>query len=91
MHVRKMLYCDLIYPLLAYGIVVWGQIVKALSRQIFILQKLAVRYKSGLKQLDSFRDSLRQLKMLARYPLNFQETILYAKENFNCKYIQHKK
>jgi hypothetical protein len=34
-----MLYYSLIYPLLLYGIVVWGHNAKALTRKIFILQK----------------------------------------------------
>jgi hypothetical protein len=32
--------------------------VKALSRQIFTLQQRAVGYTIGLKQLESYRDSL---------------------------------
>jgi hypothetical protein len=50
MSVRRMLYYDLIYPLLPYGIV-WGQNAKALARQMFVLQKRNVTYISGLKQL----------------------------------------
>jgi hypothetical protein len=48
MNVRRMLYYDLIYPLLAYGIVVWEQSVKALTGRIFTLQKRAARYTMGL-------------------------------------------
>jgi hypothetical protein len=39
---------------------------------------------AGLKQLESCRDSFRQLKILAVYSLYFQGTILYAKGKCNC-------
>jgi hypothetical protein len=41
---RRMLYYSLMYPLPSYGIVVWGQSAKVLTRQIFTLQKLSIRY-----------------------------------------------
>jgi hypothetical protein len=86
-----MLYYGMIYPLLSYGIIVWGQIAKALIRRIFILQKRAVSYIAGLKHLQSCKDSFRHLKILTVYSLYIQETILYAKEKRNCtvnkKYI----
>jgi hypothetical protein len=37
-----------------------------------------------LKQLESCRDSFRQLKILTVYSLYIQETLLYAKEKGNC-------
>jgi hypothetical protein len=40
-NVRRMLYYDLIYALLAYGIV-WGQTAKTLTRQIFNNSKRSV-------------------------------------------------
>jgi hypothetical protein len=73
----------LIYPLLSYGIVVWGYSSKALTR-IFILQERAVRYTAGLKHLESCRDSFRNLNILTVYLLYIQETILYVKEKCNC-------
>jgi hypothetical protein len=36
---RKTLYYGLIYPLLSYGIVVWGLSAKANTTRIFVLQK----------------------------------------------------
>jgi hypothetical protein len=48
---RRMLYYGLIYPFLSYGIIVWGQSSKALTRSIFILQKRAVRCIAGGKTL----------------------------------------
>jgi hypothetical protein len=48
---RKMLYYSLIYPLLSYRIVVWGRSAKANTTRIFALQKMAVRYTAGLKNL----------------------------------------
>jgi hypothetical protein len=71
-----MLYYGLIYPLLLYGIVVWGQSAKALTRRIFTQQKKAVRYTARLKQQESRSDSFRQLKILTVYSLCIQETIL---------------
>jgi hypothetical protein len=47
---KRMLFYGLIYPLLSYGIVVWGHSAKALTRLIVILQKRAVRYTAGLKK-----------------------------------------
>jgi hypothetical protein len=79
-----MLYSSLIYPVLSYGIVVWGH--SALTRRIFILQKGAVRYTAGLKHLESCRGSFRNLKILTVYSLYIQETILYVKEKIS-KYI----
>ena len=79
-----MLYYGLIYPFLSYGIIVWGQSAKALTRRIFILQKRAVRYIAGLKHLESCKDSFRHLKILTVYSLYIQETILYVKEKCNC-------
>jgi hypothetical protein len=38
----------------------------------------------GLKQLESCRDSFRQLKILTVYLLYIQEMILYAKEKCDC-------
>jgi hypothetical protein len=58
-----MLYYGLIYPFLSYGIIVWGQSAKALTRKVFILQKGAVRYIAGLKHLESCKDSFRHLKI----------------------------
>jgi hypothetical protein len=57
---RKMLYYGLIYPLLSYGIVVWGHSAKANTTRIFALQKKrAVRYTAGIKHLESCRNSFR--------------------------------
>jgi hypothetical protein len=78
MNVRRMLYYGLIYPLLAYGINVWGHSVKVLTKQIFTLQKWAVRYIAGLKQLESCRDSFKQLKILTVLPI-------YSRNNLICK------
>jgi hypothetical protein len=50
---RKMLYFGLIYPLLSYGIVVWGHSAEGNTTRIFALQKRAVRYTAGLKHLES--------------------------------------
>jgi hypothetical protein len=44
-----MLYYGLIYILQAHGILVWGQIAKALTRQIFTLQKRAVKVYGRVK------------------------------------------
>jgi hypothetical protein len=43
-------------------------------------------YVSGLKHLDSCRDtsSFRQLKILMVHSLHIQETIIYAKEKCDC-------
>jgi hypothetical protein len=84
MNVRRMMYYDLIYPLLAYGIIAWGQSAKALTRWIFSLQKSVVWDTAGLKQLELCRDGFRQLKILTVYSLYFQETISYAKWKCNC-------
>jgi hypothetical protein len=66
---RKTLYYGLIYPLLSYGISVWGHSAKANTTRIFILQKKrALRFTTGLKHLESCRNSFRNLK----------ETILYV-------------
>jgi hypothetical protein len=59
--VRRMLYYGFIYLLLAYGIVILEQTAKALTRQICTLQKRALRYTAELNQLESCRDSFRQL------------------------------
>jgi hypothetical protein len=78
----EMLYFSLIYPILSYGIVAWGQNAKALATRIFILRKRAVRYTATLKHLES-RNS-RKLKILTVYLLSIyiyiQKTILYVKE-----------
>jgi hypothetical protein len=79
-----MLYYGLIYPFLSYGIIVWGQSAKALTRRIFILQKRAVRYIAGLKYLESCKDNFRYLMILTVYSLYIQETILHVKEKCNC-------
>jgi hypothetical protein len=79
-----MLYYGLIYPFLSYGITIWGQSAKALTRRIFILQTRAVRYIAGLKHLESCKDSFRHLKILTVYSLYIQGTILYVKEKCNC-------
>jgi hypothetical protein len=77
MDVRRRLYYGLIYPLVACGITEWVQSVKAPTRRIFTLQKRTVRHMDGLKQLESCRDSFRQLKPLTTvYLLYIQETIL---------------
>jgi hypothetical protein len=69
---RQTLYYGLIYPLLSYGIVVWGHSAKANTTRIFALQRRAVRYMAGLKHLESCRNSFRNLK------------ILYVKEKCKC-------
>jgi hypothetical protein len=50
---ERRMYYGLIYPFLSNGIAVWGQSAKELTRQIFTLQRRAVRYTSRLKQLES--------------------------------------
>lgn len=65
-----------------YGIV-WGQSTKALTRQIFTLQKGIVRYRAWLKRLKLRRDSFKQLKTLTVYKLYIKK-ILYAKQKCNC-------
>jgi hypothetical protein len=74
---RKILYYGLIYPLLSYGIVVWGH---ANTTRIFALQKRAVRCTAGLKHLESCRNSFRNLKILTVYSLYILETVLYVKK-----------
>ncbi|PNF31582.1 hypothetical protein B7P43_G00791 [Cryptotermes secundus] len=81
---RRMLYYGLIFPFLSYGIVVWGNSAKALTKRIFILQKRAVRYTAGLKPLESCRDSFVQLKILTLYSMYIFQTILYATNKCNC-------
>jgi hypothetical protein len=44
---RKTLYYGLIYPLLSYGIAVWGHNAKANITRMFALQKRALRYTEG--------------------------------------------
>jgi hypothetical protein len=39
---------------------------------------------AGLKQIESFRDSFRQLKILTAYWLYIRGAILHAKEKCNC-------
>jgi hypothetical protein len=70
----------LIYPFLSYGIAVWGHSAKANTTRIFALQKGALRYTTGLKHLESCRNSFRNLNMLKVYSLYIQETILYVKK-----------
>jgi hypothetical protein len=82
---RKTLYYGLIYPLLSYGIVVWGHSAKANTTRIFALQKGAVRYTARLKHLESCRNSFRNLKILTVYSLYIQETILYVKKGVNAQ------
>jgi hypothetical protein len=72
------------YPLLSYGIVVWGHSARALTRRTFIHQKMAVIYTAGLKELELCRHSFRNLKILTVSSLYIQETIRYVKEKFNC-------
>jgi hypothetical protein len=78
-----MYYC-LIYPFLSHGIVVWGQSAEALTRRIFILQKIVLSYTARLKHLGWCRDSFRYLKILTVCSLYIQETILHVEENCNC-------
>jgi hypothetical protein len=54
----------LIYPLLLYGIAVWGHSAKANTTRIFALQRRALRYTAGLKHLESCRNSFRNLNIL---------------------------
>jgi hypothetical protein len=75
-----MLYYSLIYPLIAYGIVVWGYSTKTNTTRIFAYQKRAVRYTAWLKHLESGRNSFRKLKILTVYMLYILETILYVKK-----------
>jgi hypothetical protein len=81
---RKTLYYGLIYPLLSYGIAVWGHSAKANITRIFALQKRALRYTAGLKHLELCRNSFRNLNILTVYSLYIQETILYVKKKCNC-------
>jgi hypothetical protein len=74
----------LIYPLLSYGIAVWGHSAKANTTRIFALQKRALRYTAGLKHLESCRNSFRNLNILTVYSFYIQETILYVKKKCHC-------
>jgi hypothetical protein len=73
----------LIYPFLPCGIVVWGQSVMALTRWIFTLQKRAIKYMAGLKQLESSTDSFRQLKTL-----HLRKSLI-CKRKCDCKEYIH--
>jgi hypothetical protein len=77
------LYYGLFYPVLAYGIIVWGQYEGTNWINIY-LQKMYVRYMAGLKQLESCSNRFKERKILTVYSLYFQEKMLYAKEKCNC-------
>jgi exonuclease III len=81
---RKMLYYGLIYPLLSYGIIVWGHSSKVLINRIFILQKRAIRLTAGLKPLESCRASFRQHRILTVYSIYILQTILFVINKCNC-------
>jgi hypothetical protein len=80
-----MLYYGLIYPLLSYGIVLWGHRAKELTRRIFVLQKRAVRYTAGLKHLESRRNPFINLKILTVYLLYIEEAILYVRKSVTAQ------
>jgi hypothetical protein len=82
---RKALYYGLIYPLLSYGIAVWGHSAKANTTRIFALQKMALRYTAGLKHLETCRNTFRNLNILTIYSLYIQETILYVKKSVTAQ------
>jgi hypothetical protein len=70
MKVRRMLCYGLICPLVAYAIAAWGQSIKTFTRQILTVKKeRAVSYTAGLQQLESHRDSFRQLKIMTVFSL----------------------
>jgi hypothetical protein len=79
-----MLYYCLIYPLLSYGIVVWGHSAKANTTRILALQKRAVRYTAGLKHLEPCRNGFTDPQIPTVYSLYILETILCVKKKCNC-------
>lgn len=72
----KTVYYGLIYPHISYGITVWGGSAKKYISRVFILQKRAIRYIDGLKQIESCRESFKKLGILTIFSLYIYETIM---------------
>jgi hypothetical protein len=67
-------------PISFIWISVWGHSTKKYTKQLFILQKRAIKYSASLIQTDSCQENFVGLKLLTLYSVSVQETILYVKE-----------
>lgn len=69
------------HSLMTYGIVFWG--TAAGSNRVFILQKRAVRYILGIRQLESCRNRFRELSILTMTGEFIYQNLIYVRENIN--------
>jgi hypothetical protein len=72
-------YHGLVYPLLFYGVLVWGHSARKHTKRVFTLQKKVVRCITSLKPTDSCKESFISLHILTLYSLHIYETILFVK------------
>ena len=76
------LYYAYFHSQLTYGIIFWGN--SPCVKQIFKLQKKAIRIMLKVNQMTSCRELFRLLRILPLPSVYICETLIYVKSNLNC-------
>jgi hypothetical protein len=82
----RMIYHPYFHSLMRYGIVFWGNLLKA---KIFLLQKKAIRIMTGMKHRDmqaSIKNKLNVLTLASQYSLSLMALMLNNLGHFTFNY-----
>lgn len=74
-------YFAFFHSILNYGVLLWGNSTG--SKQVFILQKKAVRCIMGIHKMESCRNHFKNLKIMTLPCLFILQSLLYVKDNLN--------
>ena len=80
-HILRTAYCSLCQPTMTYGLLVWGN--AASWRDVFRLQRRAIRIIDQLQYRDDCRNSFCRLGLLTFPCLFILECVLYVRRNEN--------
>lgn len=84
-----MLYYGVVFPIISYGIEVWGAAAECHLKRVFVLQKKAVRIIHKLDPLESCVDSFKNSNLLTVFSLYAFRTILLIKQHTMHNTVNH--
>lgn len=73
-----------VYPIMSYGITVWGPVGKPLTNRIFVLQKRAVRIIYNLGYRKFCKKTFRQNRLLTLFTVCLNTIIFITEQNQIC-------
>jgi hypothetical protein len=81
MEVLKTIYFSKFHSLLTYGVVIWGN--HSTAKQVFLVQKRALRIMCNMSPRDSCRDKFKSLGIMTFPSIYIYETLKYVKSNIS--------